>query len=145
MDTTICLNLRLYSMTTVRMAGRNIDPTLFKMDCGEVYRISMHKLGRIRYVPPSYRTVMLNNPVQSTGADLLKLALGSLYKELAKHEDIKIVNPVHDSIVLEAPESRVEEAASMLSRVREQAGTEVLEVIPCKTDTKISCHWGEKG
>lgn len=120
------------------------DHAPLKMEGGEVYKVSRSKLGRIRYVPPSYRTIMLNNPVQSTGADLLKLALGDLYKELVKHEDIKIINLVHDSIVLEAPESRVEDAAAMLSRVMEQAGNEVLEVIPCKTDTKISCHWGEK-
>lgn len=113
-----------------------------KMVLKEVYKISRSKLGRIRHVPPSHRTILLNNPVQSTGADLLKLALGGLYRELP--EDIRIVNIVHDSIVLEAPEAKVEEASELLRRVMERAGNEVLELIPCKTDTKISTYWGKK-
>ena len=121
------------------------DQAPLKMEGGEVYKISRSKLGRVRYVPPSYKTILLNNPVQSTGADLLKLAMGKLYKELAAHEDINIVNLIHDSIVLEAPENKVEEAKALLSMAMEQAGNEILELIPCKTDTKISCRWGEKG
>lgn len=126
--------------------GKISDHAPLKMEGGEVYKISRSKLGRVRYVPPSHRTVLLNNPVQSTGADLLKLAMGRLYKDLAtpEYEDVKIVNLVHDSIVLEAPESRVLEASGLLKQVMERAGDDVLELISCKTDTKITSCWGEK-
>ncbi len=71
------------------------DHAPLKMEGGEVYKISRSKLGRIRYIPPSYRTIMLNNPVRSTGANMLKLALGGLYKELVKpgYEDFRVVEP----------------------------------------------------
>ncbi len=100
---------------------------------GEAYKISRSALGRIRYIDPDQRNSLINTPIQATGADLQKIALGRLYKELIKpeHSEFKLVNAVHDSILLEVPDKRISEASRLLQGVMEQAGDEILQEIPC--------------
>jgi DNA polymerase-1 len=110
------------------------------------YKISRSALGRIRYVDPDHRNALINTPVQATGADLQKIALGRLYKELAKPEysDFKLVNAVHDSILLEVPDKRTGEAARLIQGAMEQAGNEILKVIPCLAEVKVGKDWSFK-
>lgn len=110
---------------------------------GVAYKMSRSALGRIRYVNPSHRNALINTPVQATGADLQKIALGRLYNELAmpKYNEFKLVNAVHDSILLEVPDKRTREASKLLQGVMEQAGNEILRVIPCLTDVKVGKDW----
>jgi len=109
---------------------------------GKVYRVSRSALGRIRYVDPSHRNALIN-PVQASGADLQKIALGRLYQKLAlpKYAEFKLVNAVHDSILLEVPDKRTKEAAKLLQGIMEEAGDEILKVIPCLTDVIIGKDW----
>ena len=83
---------------------------------GVEYKISRSALGRIRYVDPGLRNALINTPVQASGSDLQKMALGRLYERLAlpKYSDFKLINAVHDSILLEVPNKRAREAASLL-------------------------------
>lgn len=113
---------------------------------GDAYKISQSALGRIRYTDPDHRNALINTPVQATGADLQKIALGRLYKELATpgYSEFKLVNAVHDSILLEVPDKRTGEASRLLQRVMEQAGNEILQVIPCSTDVKVGKDWSFK-
>ena len=105
----------------------------------ETYKISRSALGRIRYIDPRQRNALINTPVQATGADLQKTALGRLYEKLAlpEYSDFRLINAVHDSILLEVPEKRTKEASKLLKKVMEEAGSEILKVIPCLTDVKV--------
>lgn len=47
------------------------------------------------------RTKILNYPVQGLGADLMSIARVSLKNRLASHQGVKMVNTVHDSIILD--------------------------------------------
>lgn len=125
------------------MAARGFRRSTGKVVDGEVYKVSKSMLGRIRYVDPSQRNALINNPVQSTGADLQKIALGSLYKKLtlSKYSEFKLVNAVHDSILLEVPDNRVKEASKLLQDVMEHAGNEMLQEIPCLTEVKFGKDW----
>lgn len=109
----------------------------------KAYKISRSALGRLRYIDPDRRNALINTPVQATGADLQKIALGSLYRELAKQEykDFNLVNAVHDSILLEVPDKRTGEAVKLIQRVMEEAGGEILKVVPCLTDAKVGKDW----
>ena len=104
----------------------------------ETYKISRSALGRIRYIDPRQRNALINTPVQATGADLQKTALGRLYEKLAlpEYSDFRLINAVHDSILLEVPDKRTKEASKLLKKVMEEAGSEILKVIPCLTDVK---------
>lgn len=113
---------------------------------GDAYKISRSALGRIRYVNPNHRNALINTPVQATGSDLQKIALGRLYKDLTmpKYREFKLVNAVHDSILLEVPDKRTGEASKLLKGVMEQAGNEILQEIPCLTDIKVGKDWSFK-
>ena len=110
---------------------------------GRAYKVSRSALGRLRYVDPDHRNALINTPVQATGADLQKIALGRLYRELAKpeHTAFKLVNAVHDSILLEVPDQRTGEATRLIQTVMEGAGDEILKMVPCLTDVKIGKDW----
>jgi len=112
----------------------------------ETYKISRSALGRIRYVDPRHRNALINTPVQSSGADLQKIALGRIYEKLTlpKYSDFRLINAVHDSILLEVPHRRAKEASKLLKDVMEQAGNEMLKVIPCKTEAKMGKDWSFK-
>lgn len=110
---------------------------------GRAYKVSRSALGRLRYVDPDHRNALINTPVQSTGADLQKIALGRLYRELAKpeHDAFNLVNAVHDSILLEVPDRRTCEAMRLIQRVMEEAGEEILKEVPCLTEVKVGKDW----
>lgn len=109
----------------------------------ETYKISRSALGRIRYVDPQHRNALINTPVQATGADLQKTALGRLYEKIAlpRYSDFRLINAVHDSILLEVPDKRKSEASRLLQSVMDEAGNEILKVIPCLTDIKVGKDW----
>jgi len=50
------------------------------------------------------RTKILNYPVQGLGADLMAIARVSLYNRLKENKNVKFVNTVHDSIILDFDE-----------------------------------------
>jgi DNA polymerase I-like protein with 3'-5' exonuclease and polymerase domains len=85
----------------------------------------------------------LASPVQASGADLQKTALGRLYEKLAspKYSDFRLINAVHDSILLEVPDKRKGEASRLLQSVMEEAGNEMLKVIPCLTEVEVGKDW----
>jgi DNA polymerase-1 len=100
-------------------------------------------MGRIRYIDPQHRNALINNPVQSSAADLLKIALGRLYQKLIlpEYSDFQLVNAVHDSILLEVPDGRVKQAAKLLQEVMNHSGDEMLREIPCLTEVKAGKDW----
>lgn len=110
---------------------------------GKAYKISRSALGRIRHIDPRHRNALINTPVQATGADLQKIALGRIYEQIAlpQYSDFRLINAVHDSILLEVPDKRKREASRLLSSVMEEAGNEILKVIPCLTDVKVGKDW----
>ena len=55
------------------------------------------KYGKIKYP----RTKILNYPVQGLGADLMAIARVSLRNRLKGRDGVKMVNTVHDSIILD--------------------------------------------
>lgn len=76
------------------------------------------------------RNELINYPIQGlAGGDLTMVVLGELYYDLYQtglHNDIKLVNTVHDSIVLDASDGYVHRAALMLKTTMEN-GPEYLD------------------
>jgi DNA polymerase-1 len=82
-------------------------------------------LGRRRVVEPDHRgkpsfTERLNAPVQGTAADILKLALGKLWKSRSEHPGAFPVLTVHDEVVVMSrrDETEVERLAGTCQRYR---------------------------
>ena len=64
----------------------------------------------------------MNTPVQGTAADIMKIAMINVYKELKRRQlKTKIVLQVHDEMMLEAPISEKEEVKKLLKEAMENA------------------------
>lgn len=80
-------------MFQVKQTNKLIMPT------GRTYKYlpETNSMGNIKYP----RTRILNYPVQGLGADLMTIARISLYNKIAKMDGVKLINTVHDSIMLD--------------------------------------------
>lgn len=89
-----------------------------------------------------------NTPPQGGCADIVKLSVGMLHKELAQdryfHNDeplAKLVNVVHDEKVLESKDHFAEEAGAILSDCMVKAGEHFIHTIPVEADYEILDKW----
>ena len=85
--------------------------------------------------------VAMNAPIQGTAADIMKIAMINVAKEL-KEKDLKskIVLQVHDELLIEAYENEVEQVKDILKRNMEQAAH--LNV-PLDVDVQVGNNWDE--
>ena len=59
-------------------------------------------------------------PIQGTAADIIKMAMNELYPQLARL-NARMILQVHDELVLEVPQERVQEAAQVVISIMEGA------------------------
>lgn len=83
-----------------------------------------------------------NFPIQGTSADILKRALHLLHKEI-RGTNAKLVNIVHDEIILECDASEAESTAGKLEKAMCAAGEEYVKKVPVKVDVKIADEWSK--
>lgn len=81
-----------------------------------------------------------NAPIQGSSADIIKRALTLLYDAL-KPIDARIVNCVHDEIVVEVREDQSEQCASLLEREMVAAARDFIRSVPVTVDTAIGDAW----
>ncbi|MCI0486487.1 MAG: DNA polymerase [Blastocatellia bacterium] len=81
-----------------------------------------------------------NVPIQGSSADIIKRALTLLYDAI-KPLDAKIVNCVHDEIVVEVARSQAEECAIIIEREMTAAARQFIRSIPVTVDTVIGDAW----
>ena len=66
--------------------------------------------------------VAMNTPIQGTAADIMKIAMINVNKELKRRElEAKIVLQVHDEMMIEAPEREKEEVKEIMKKEMESA------------------------
>ena len=108
-------------------------------------------LGRRRYIPDinaSNRMVReaaermaINMPVQGTSADIIKVAMIELHKQMpARGMKSRMLLQVHDELVFEVPEDEIDEMQKLVCDIMENA---VKLDVPVKVDTKSGKNWGE--
>jgi DNA polymerase-1 len=83
-----------------------------------------------------------NAPIQGTSADILKRALRLLNDDLHSTSG-KIVNIIHDEIVVEVEESESEEVAQKVERAMCSAGEEYVQTVPVKVEFQIASEWAK--
>lgn len=81
-----------------------------------------------------------NAPIQGSSADIIKRALARVYDGL-KGLDARVINCVHDEIVVEADEKDARDAALVLEREMVEAAREFISSIPVTVDTTVSDAW----
>ena len=97
-------------------------------ECGYVET----QFNRRRYIPElkssNYmvrqfgQRAAMNTPIQGTAADIMKIAMINVLKELkTKNMKSKIVLQVHDEMMIEAPLEEVEEIKELIKKCMENA------------------------
>ncbi|MHB8105372.1 MAG: DNA polymerase I, partial [Dehalococcoidales bacterium] len=108
-------------------------------------------LGRRRYIPDinsanrqvreAAERMAINMPVQGTSADIIKVAMLNLYKEMQKRRLVsKMLLQVHDELVFEVPDDELDFMRKLVSDIMDSA---VVLNVPLKVDTKVGKNWGE--
>ena len=146
--------------TTRKQAKEYIDSYLEKYDGIKKYMDKVIEkakdtgyvetlFGRRRYIPElksnNYmirefgKRAAMNTPIQGTAADIMKIAMNSVYEKLEKSNlDAKIVLQVHDELILEVKESQKEDAKKILKESMENA-TKLN--IPLKVEVTDAKSW----
>jgi DNA polymerase-1 len=105
--------------------------------------------GRIRPVPEitapqanlrnfAERTA-LNTPLQGTAADLIKLAMITISRQLAQQKfQAKMILQVHDELLFEAPHNEIDRLRPLVSKAMEQVHE---LVVPLVVDLKAGPNW----
>lgn len=111
--------------------------------------------GRKRYIPEINSTVgvvraqaeriAINMPIQGTAADVLKIAMIDLYEQVTtkySHDEVKMILTVHDELVFEVRDDKVDEVAKLVKdRMEHPKGFELK--VPIHVDTEVGQNWGD--
>ncbi|MCA4775007.1 DNA polymerase I [Wolbachia endosymbiont of Mansonella ozzardi] len=92
--------------------------------------------SKIPYLRRFAERAAINAPVQGTAADIIKRAMIQLYDQLKAG---KIILQVHDELLIEVEDNKVQETAKLVKDVMENA---VKVSIPLEVKVKISDNWG---
>jgi DNA polymerase I len=109
-------------------------------------RTASGRLVRFRYDENDRQQISMtqrngkNTPIQGTSADILKRALKLLRDEL-RETNAKVVNIIHDEIVVEADADQAQDVAETVERTMRLAGEEYLKTVPVKVETEIADEW----
>ncbi len=109
-------------------------------------RTASGRLARFRFEPEDRKAASLaqrngkNMPIQGSSADILKRALHLLHKEISG-TSARLVNIVHDEIIVEVDVSEAEMTADRLQKAMCAAGEEYVSKVPVKVDVHIADEW----
>jgi DNA polymerase-1 len=108
-------------------------------------------LGRRRFLPEinsanrmvreAAERMAINAPVQGSSADIIKIAMINLYREMEKRNlKSKILLQIHDELLFEVPEGEVMEMKSLVGELMPMA----FELrVPVRIDIKLGRNWAE--
>ncbi|NQT31749.1 MAG: DNA polymerase I [Deltaproteobacteria bacterium] len=94
-----------------------------------------------RQVREAAERMAINMPVQGTSADIIKVAMINLDREMARRQlKSRMILQVHDELIFEVPEA---EQAEMGKLAAELMSTAIELSVPLKVDIKTGPNWGE--
>ncbi len=125
----------------LRNAGRSvIDDRVARTASGRLLRIRYDEGDRASM--GSARRYGVNMPIQGTSADILKRCLRLLHDSL-RGTSGKLVNIVHDEVMVECDAVEAELIATKLDAAMVEAGRDFVSRVPIKTDVHIADEWSK--
>lgn len=109
-------------------------------------RTATGRMMRFRFDEEDRKAISLaqrngkNMPIQGQSADILKRALRLLHNKI-QGTSARLVNIVHDEIIVEADAAEAEVTAEKLEKAMCAAGEEYIKKVPVKVDVKIADEW----
>ena len=106
-------------------------------------------LNRKRYIPElenknymvrsSGERIALNTPIQGTSADIIKMAMVSIYQEMKKRNlKSKMIIQVHDELVFDVKE---EEKEQIIELIRDKMENVITLKVPLKVEIEYGDNW----
>lgn len=86
----------------------------------------------MRVSKPTTERTIANFPIQANGAEMLRIAI-----ILAVKKGIKVCAPVHDALLIEAPDDQIEQAVWQTQQCMEEASQCVLKGFRLRSDAEI--------
>jgi DNA polymerase-1 len=94
-----------------------------------------------RMVREAAERMAINMPVQGTSADIIKVAMINLDREIAKGKlKSKMLLQVHDELIFEVPQKELKEMKGLAPEIM---STALKLSVPLKVDIKTGQNWGE--
>ncbi|MEJ7848425.1 MAG: DNA polymerase [Pyrinomonadaceae bacterium] len=84
----------------------------------------------------------INMPIQGTSADILKRAMRLLHDQMSG-TSAKLVNIVHDEIIIECDAAEAEDISVKLDKAMCSAGEEYVKKVPVNVDVHITDEWAK--
>jgi DNA polymerase I len=109
-------------------------------------RTKSGRMARINFVDSDRSSIgaaqryAKNMPIQGTSADILKRALRLLHDDI-RETSAKLVNIVHDEIVVECDASEADATARILESAMVRAGEHFVKRVPIKVDVHVADEW----
>jgi DNA polymerase-1 len=108
-------------------------------------------MGRRRYIPEinspnrqireSAERMAINMPVQGTSADIIKIAMINIHREMKKRDlKSKLLLQVHDELIFEVPPEEREIMKELVTMLMPQA---LKLCVPLEIEIKMGKNWGE--
>ena len=86
----------------------------------------------------------INAPIQGTAADIIKLAMIKIHRKLLNKKEISMLMQVHDELVFEISDNKIEEFSNIILPIMETAN---LPMVPLKVNLKVDLgignNWAE--
>jgi DNA polymerase I-like protein with 3'-5' exonuclease and polymerase domains len=125
----------------LRNAGRSVvDDRVARTASGRLLRIRYDDGDRASI--GAARRYGVNMPIQGTSADILKRCLRLLHDAL-RGTSGKLVNIVHDEVMVECDASEADSIATKLDAAMVAAGRDFVSRVPIKTDVHIADEWSK--
>jgi len=125
----------------LRNSGRSVvDDRVARTASGRLLRIRYDEGDRASM--GAARRYGVNMPIQGTSADILKRCLRLLHDSL-RGTSGKLVNIVHDEVMVECDASEADAIATKLDAAMVEAGRDFVSSVPIKTDVHIADEWSK--
>ncbi|MEO7674081.1 MAG: DNA polymerase [Pyrinomonadaceae bacterium] len=123
----------------LRDSGKRIvDDRNVRTASGRMLRLRFDESDRQQVA--SSKRYGINMPIQGTSADILKRALRLLHDKM-QDTSARLVNIVHDEIIVECDAADADSTAKTLERSMCAAGEEYVRKVPVKVDVQIADEW----
>ena len=106
--------------------------------------------SKLPFIRAMAERMAINAPIQGTEADLIKLAMKQIDTWIAEQNldtEVKMVMQVHDEIVFEIKDEKIEEVVPQLVQIMESAfeqdWIDIKQTLPIKVDYGVGKNWFE--
>jgi DNA polymerase-1 len=94
-----------------------------------------------RNIKSQAERMAVNSVIQGTAAEIIKIAMTGIYREIKDKEDIRLLLQVHDELIFEIAEDRVEAYRPMIEEIMRHCVS--FRRVPLEVHTNVGKNWAK--